>query len=288
MSVDAAAEDPSHARSSAATPDRPGSPTTRRPRARRVGSHLAGRSCTTANTSANSTAVRPGRAEASRAGTSPRSVDPPSGPAIGQSGPTCACCLRPRSPRPARATPATTPPGTPPNTSCRSSRRPTSGRTAPGGPGAARATLRRRPRLSHACRSVGPIWASAPAAPRCGGPAGPSASHSRRSQRGGPPGVGPFFDARPLELEPRGDLLRVALPGDSLGLLRGEATGPHPGAEILRVEADAELLSDQFGEAWSGPQLGSEPMLRRVLGQPASDDLLLRRRELGRAARYRS
>src|SRR5512135_582371 len=176
----------------------------------------------------------------------------------------------------------------PPKTSYRSSHRPTSGRTAPGGPAAATATPPRRPRPSHACCHVGPTRASAPATPRCDGPAGPSAARSRRSRRGGPPGVGPFFDARPLELEPCGDLLGVALPGDPLGLLRGEATGPHPGAEIPRVEADAELLSDQLGEAWSGPQLGGEPMLRRILGQPASADLLLRRRELGRATRHRS
>lgn len=52
------------------------------------------------------------------------------------------------------------------------------------------------------------------------------------------------------------------------------------------MEVDAELLLDELGQAWSGPQFGREPVLRRVLAQPAADDLLLRTGQLGRAARY--
>ena len=51
------------------------------------------------------------------------------------------------------------------------------------------------------------------------------------------------------------------------------------------MEADAELLLDQMGQAPAGPQLGVEPVLRRLLAQPAPDDLLLGGRELGGTAR---
>jgi hypothetical protein len=51
------------------------------------------------------------------------------------------------------------------------------------------------------------------------------------------------------------------------------------------MEADAELLPDQPGQARGGPQFGGEPVLGRLLAQPAEDDLLLGGGELGRAAR---
>jgi hypothetical protein len=51
------------------------------------------------------------------------------------------------------------------------------------------------------------------------------------------------------------------------------------------MEADPELLMDQPGQARGGPQFGGEPVLGRLLTQPAEDDLLLGGRELGRAAR---
>src|SRR4051794_39260392 len=110
----------------------------------------------------------------------------------------------------------------------------------------------------------------------------PSASRSRRSRRFWLAAAAPFFDARPIGLQPRGDRLWVPLAGDALGLLRAEPTPPQPGAEVLRVESDAELLEDQPGQARGGPQLGIEPVLRRAVGQPSPDDLLLGERQLGR------
>jgi len=49
-----------------------------------------------------------------------------------------------------------------------------------------------------------------------------------------------------------------------------------------------KLLLDQMGQAPAGPQLGIKPVLRRLLPQPAEDDLLLRGRELGGTACDRS
>src|SRR5512135_2371584 len=51
------------------------------------------------------------------------------------------------------------------------------------------------------------------------------------------------------------------------------------------MEADAELLLDQPGQAWAGPQLSVEPMLGRIFTQPPEHDLLLGGRELGGTAR---
>jgi hypothetical protein len=51
---------------------------------------------------------------------------------------------------------------------------------------------------------------------------------------------------------------------------------------VVRVEADAELLLDEPGQARGRPQLGSEAVLDRVVGQPTADDLLLDGGQLGR------
>src|SRR5512142_966513 len=120
MSVEA--EVPKHGRSSATTPDRPGSPSTRRRSAYRAGPHRAGRSCSIDCTSASSTRTRPGSAPARKAATSPRSSGPRRPPPTRGSGPPCACCRRPRRRPPVRSTPSAVLPGTRPNTSCRSSR----------------------------------------------------------------------------------------------------------------------------------------------------------------------
>ena len=52
---------------------------------------------------------------------------------------------------------------------------------------------------------------------------------------------------------------------------------------VPRTEADAELLLE--GEASAGPQLGVDPPPRRLLTQPAEDDLLPRGREFWGMAR---
>jgi hypothetical protein len=75
------------------------------------------------------------------------------------------------------------------------------------------------------------------------------------------------------------------LAGDPLGFLGGEPPSPQPRAEIPGIEADAELLPDQLGQARAGPHLSVESVLRGLVTQPAEDDLLLGGRELGRAAR---
>jgi hypothetical protein len=48
------------------------------------------------------------------------------------------------------------------------------------------------------------------------------------------------------------------------------------------VEADAELLLDEPGQAWGRPQLGREAVLDRVVGQPPAGDLPLDGGQLGR------
>jgi hypothetical protein len=78
------------------------------------------------------------------------------------------------------------------------------------------------------------------------------------------------------------------LAGDPLGFLGGEPTSPQPGAEIPSIEADAELLPDQLGQARAGPQLSVESVLRGLLTQPAEDDLLLGGRDPGGTARDRA
>jgi hypothetical protein len=94
-----------------------------------------------------------------------------------------------------------------------------------------------------------------------------------------------FFDTRPVGFQPCGDRLRVALPGDALRLLRCEPPIPQPGAEIPRIQSDAEFLLDQLPESGRRPELGVEAMVGRGLGQPAEGDLLLEGGQLGRAAR---
>src|SRR5512135_2735198 len=206
---------------------------------------------------------------------------------VAGSGPLGASSRHPRRPPTASPTPATSLRGRLPHTSCQSSHQAAFGSTTPVAPAGARATAPPRRRPSDECRT-GPSPGSGPAAPRCGGPGGPSAGHSHRSGRCGPPGAGPFFDAWPLGLEPRGDHLGVTLARDAAGFLRGEAPGAEPGAEIPRVELDAELLADQLRQARPSPQVGREPVLRRLVGQPSSDDLLLGSRQLGWPARCRA
>jgi hypothetical protein len=94
-----------------------------------------------------------------------------------------------------------------------------------------------------------------------------------------------FFDARPVGFQPCGDRLRVALPGDALRLLWGEPPIPQPGAEIPRMESDAEFLLNPLAESGRRPEFGVEAMVGRGLGQPAEGDLLLEVGQLGRAAR---
>src|SRR5262249_56595325 len=67
----------------------------------------------------------------------------------------------------------------------------------------------------------------------------------------------------------------------------GVAALPQPGGQVVGVEADAELLLDQLGQPRGAPQLGGEAVLRRVVGQPAADDLLLSGGQLRRPSRDR-
>ena len=43
-----------------------------------------------------------------------------------------------------------------------------------------------------------------------------------------------------------------------------------------------KLLADQAGQPRPGPQIGREPVLGRLVGQPSADDLLLGMGQLGR------
>jgi hypothetical protein len=70
-----------------------------------------------------------------------------------------------------------------------------------------------------------------------------------------------------------------------LGLLRGESATTEPDGQVLRMEADAEFLADHVGEPRPGPQIGREPVLGWLVGQPSANDLFLRGGQLGRPAR---
>ena len=283
MSAEAGA--PRHGTGSARTSDPLEWMSAPRSRARRVGACLGARSCTSGRPSANPTAARPGRASAPRGAGPPRSADWRRGTSVAGSGPHGAAGRHPRPRRTARPTPARSLRGRSPRTRCRNSRRAASGNTTPGDPSAATAPGPPRRRPSGAGRRSGPVPESGPAAPRCGGPRGPAAGRSQRSGRGAPPDAGPVFETRPIGLPPRGDRVRVALAGDARGLLRGEAAVAAPRAEIPGVEPDAERLVDQGRPARPGPEVGREPVLRRLVGHPPADDLLLGDRQLGRPSR---
>jgi hypothetical protein len=77
-----------------------------------------------------------------------------------------------------------------------------------------------------------------------------------------------------------GPLSSIALTGDALRLPRGEPAVPEPGAEVPRIEPNAELLSDQLAPPRRRPKLGLETVVSGTLGQPAQGDLLLGRGQL--------
>src|SRR4051812_30369786 len=149
------------------------------------------------------------------------------------------------------------------------------GRPSPTDRATASTTTPPPPTPSPGVRPSAPAEADGRTTPSSVAPGGPSAARSRPSGRGARPVGVPFFDARPVLGQPPGDGLVVALAVDAPGLLRGVAALPQPGSQVVGVEANAELLLDQLGQAWGGPQLGGEAVLRRVVGQPAADDLLL-------------
>ena len=53
------------------------------------------------------------------------------------------------------------------------------------------------------------------------------------------------------------------------------------------MEADAKLLLDEPSQACPRPKFAAKAVLAGGIMEPASDNLLLRRRELGRAACHR-
>ena len=78
-----------------------------------------------------------------------------------------------------------------------------------------------------------------------------------------------FFDARPVGLQPRGDRSGVALARHAFRLLGGETSLAKPGAQVSRIEPDAELLADELAQAGCRPELGGQAVVRRAVGQPA-------------------
>src|SRR5258708_262169 len=96
------------------------------------------------------------------------------------------------------------------------------------------------------------------------------------------------LDSRPVLSQPAGDRAVVAFAGDPAGQLRGVPPLPEPASQIVGGKGDPKLLLNEQAEALGCPQLRSEAMIRRVVREPAADDLLLGGRQFGRPARNRS
>lgn len=87
--------------------------------------------------------------------------------------------------------------------------------------------------------------------------------------------AGVLFDARPILGQPPSNGLVVPIAGHAAGLLRCVPPLTQPSAQVVGVEADAELLRDESGQARGRPQVGGEAVLGRRVGQPTQHDLLL-------------
>ncbi len=96
------------------------------------------------------------------------------------------------------------------------------------------------------------------------------------------------LDARPVLGQPARQRGLVTLAGDATRQLRRVTPVPQPGTQVVRMEADAELLFDEQSQTPGGPQFRGKAVLGGVVGQPPPDDLLLRGCELGWAPGNRS
>ena len=71
------------------------------------------------------------------------------------------------------------------------------------------------------------------------------------------------------------DVRLVALPGTPGRALRGVTAVGQPGAQVIRMEGEAEPAADQFGHAAGRPTVGGKTMSGRLLRQPRSHRLVL-------------
>jgi len=90
----------------------------------------------------------------------------------------------------------------------------------------------------------------------------------------GPDGLLPGFDGGLIPLE-----------GSELGFLVAPAQAVEQFAHVIAMIPNAQPLLDQIGDPLCGPQLGAIAVRPRPLRQEANQSLLLRRTQLGWAAR---
>jgi hypothetical protein len=84
-----------------------------------------------------------------------------------------------------------------------------------------------------------------------------------------------FFYASPVDLAPPIDGFLIALASTPRWLLAAPAKPTQQPPDARLVVLDAELASNQLGDAWQGPQLGGPAMPARPLLQQLDQPLAL-------------
>ena len=124
--------------------------------------------------------------------------------------------------------------------------------------------------------------------PNCGAPAGPAENRFRPETPATPSAGALFFKRGPNLLDPLPNSVFVALDSFARGFLRAPVHGVQQPTNVIDVIAHAEAALDMFGDARTGPQIGSESCRLRPAQQLLLQLLALLPRQFRRSSAGRN